>query len=332
MPKKRVSVAVGTWPTPEGPISFLRPSGFRFESFFLDQLRAAKTIDGEADLDARFRLNVEAVRFADSLGYFTDRMPEVCRSESPPLWCRMAGGVIIEGSLLLVEALVANGMLALESRLGWLKICRGAEFLEFAPTLLRQVKAKGWSAQKVLDVLDLSYPIPGSDLDRHCREHPEDPICWVAGTGLVSARARNLARELVLVSLLQQEKLISAEQTKAIYDVTYMELTPRYGLTDLPIAMAAIIAEGLGLDPKHRAEILSSLGSSPVGLIDPDSPWAEKCMGEEPPPICHFMSRFPVATALTTELVKHKIWSERVATDAWSRVQKYIGGGVVVDY
>lgn len=339
MPKKKAGVAIGTWPTPERTIRVLRSPRFRFESFFLDQLRATGTIDRQADLNARYRLNIEAITFADSVGYFVDRVPEVCQSEFPPAWCLAAGIIIVDGRTLLIESLIANGKLTPESRLGWQKISRRAEFIEFAPSLFRQIKAKGWSAQKALDILDrlfaavsgTAYPIPGSDLDRHCREHPEDPICWVAGIGFISGRARNLARELVLVSLLQREKLLSEEQTRAIYDVTYKELTPRRGLMDLPIPAGVIIVDGLELDPKDRAEIISSLGSSRVGLVDPDSPWAEKCLGEEPPPICRFINAFPIATTLTSELIKYKMWSKKDALEAWNKLQKSVSGEIIVD-
>ncbi len=333
---KKGSVEIGTWPTPEKTFRVTGSPKFRFESFFLDQLRTNKAINPQGDLTARFRLNIEAVRFADSIGRFIDRVPEVCQSEFPPPWCLAAGGVVTSGRVLLIESLIANGKLAFESRMEWQKISHRADFVELAPTLFRQIKARGWSAQKALDILDRSftavsgtaYPVPGSDLDRYCREHPEDPVCLVAGVGFISGQARNLARELVLVSLLQQEDLLSEEQTRAIYDVIYGELTPRPGIMDLPIPAGVIITD---LFPKHRAEILFALGANRVGLVDPDSPWADKCLGDDPPPICRFINTFPIAATLTAQLIKYRVWSKKDAIEAWDKLYNTVGGVIIVD-
>ena len=135
------SAAIGTWPTPErmtiGSVAIdtvLLPESprFRFESFFLDQLRAAGAIDAQADLAARFRLTIEAIQVADSVGYVVDWVPEVCLSANPPRWCwyirgddmtgkpspicLVCAGVTTEGRLLLTESLIANGFLARDSQ------------------------------------------------------------------------------------------------------------------------------------------------------------------------------------------------------------------------
>lgn len=339
------TVAIGTWPTPERPIT-----GFRFESFFLDQLRAAGAIDSQADLNARFRLAVEAVKLADSVGYFFDRVPEVCLSEFPPPWCPYAGGVIIDGRILIVDSLIANGALLPESGGRWRNIARNRGFMEFAPTLFGQIKAAGWSAQKALELLDRSfaavsgaaYPAPDSYWERYCREHPEDPICWVIHEAFSTEQGRNLARELVFVSRLQQEKLLSGEQTRAIYDLYSGNLPRPAGgvIVDLypypipaggiitalhPIPAGIIIVDGLKLDPKQRNAILVSLATNRVGLVDPDSPWADICFQENPPPICKFISTFPLAATLTTQLVKHKLWTRDAALKAWNQLWAAVG-------
>jgi hypothetical protein len=342
-PRSIGSVAIDTVPLPERPAS-----GFRFESFFLDHLVAAGALDSQADLNARFRLTTDAIRLAGSVGYFFDRVPEVCLSEFPPKWCWYAGvvvtsgrpclacgGVTTEGKILLIESLVGNGVLVSGSRLAWRKLSRTAAFVEFAATLFRHIKANGWSAQKALGLLDQSfatisgaaYPIPDSEWDRYCREHPEDPICWVIRGGFISAQARNMARELALVSLLQQEKLLSMQQTRAIYDVTYRGLTPRRGLMDLSSVAGGVIIDGLRLNPKLRIEIMSSLGTNRVGLVDPDSPWADICFRDNPPPICKFINTFPVAPTLTTQLIKNRIWSKNDAIEAWNKFYLSVGGG-----
>jgi len=331
MQKTTENVAIGTWPTPEKTMK-----NFRFESFFLDNLLSAGTIDRKTDLNARYQLNIEAVKYVDSVGYFIDHVPEVCLSKFPPPWCTVAGIIIVDGRKMLVESLIANGKLDAQSRLGWWKIIRNFNFFEFAPSLFRQIKAKDWSSQKSLHILDrsfsavsgMAYPIPGSDLDRYCREHPEDPICWVAGIGFISERARNLAREIVLVSLLQQEDLLSIEQTRAIYDVIYRELAPHYAAMDLSILAGGVIIEGFKLSPKLRAEIITALGTNKVGLVDPESPWADICLKENPPPICRFINAFPIASTLTTQLIKLKIWTKKDAYEAWDRLHGLVSGGL----
>jgi hypothetical protein len=332
------SIAIGTWPTPEK-----RMSRFRFECFFLDQLLAVGAIDSRVDLNARFRLNVEAVKLADSAGYFVERVPEVCESEFPPEWClaakgSMSGVVITGGRILLLDSLIANGALHRELRAGWLKVAQNYAFTDFAPSLFRHIEAKGWSAQKRLAVLDRSfaavsstaYPIPDGDLDRYCREHPEDPQCWIVGLGFGSWRARSLAQEMVLVYLLHQEELLSLEQTKAIYEATYRELaTPRGSAMDLALPAGGIIVNGLTLKPEQQFVIVQSMATARIGYVDPDSPWADICLGKNPPPICRFISAFPVAATLTAELVKHKIWDQKDALEAWTRLHSTIAGGVV---
>lgn len=351
--------AIGTWPTPErmtiGSVAIdtvplpERPR-FRFESFFLDQLRAAGAIDAQADLTARFRLTIEAIQIADSVGYVTDRVPEVCLSANPPRWCwaasvvdadrrppcPMCGVVVTDGRILVFESLIANRVLVPESRLSWRSLARSAEFVAYAPSLVLRIKADGWSAQKALDILDRSftaisgvaYPAPDGYWDKYCREHPENRICWVIHTDFRSGGARNLAQELVLVTLLHQEKLLSTDQTRAIYDVTYNGLTSHRSTTDVSLVAGVIIVDGLKLSPKQRVQIIGSLGSNRVGLVDPDSPWADICFGPNPPPICKFISTFRAAATLTTQLIKNNLWSRNDALQAWGRLHASLGGRI----
>lgn len=331
------TVAIDTLPMPEKPI--------RFERFFLDQLRAAGAIDSQVDLNARFRLNIEAIKWADTVAYPMDGVPEECLQPSPPRWCwviasrtsLVARGVTTEGRILLVDSLLANGVLVAKSPSGWHSMARTASFVEFAPTVFQHIKADGWSAQKAMDILDRSfaavsgvaYPAPDGYWGRYCIEHPEDRICWLIHEQFASAQTRNLARELVLVSLLQQEKLLSIEQARAIYDVTYRDLSTRRGLTDLSIVAGVVIVNGLRLNPKQRNGILNALATSRVGLIDPDSPWADICFRENPPLICRYIHAFPRGATLTTQLVKHGIWAKADAIRAWSNLYRSRGGGVI---
>ncbi len=355
------SAAIGTWPTPErmtiGSVAIdtvplpERPR-FRFETFFLDQLRAAGAIDAQADLAARFRLTIEAIQIADSVGYFIDRVPEVCLSANPPRWCwyirgvdmtgkpfpicPVCGGYTTDGSILLINSLIANGFLARDSRIIWRNLARRTNFIEVTPTLLKNIRISNWSAQRALDILDRSfaavsgalYPGPDGYWYKYCREHPEDRICWLIHADFFSSRARNLAQELVLVTLLHQEKLLSTNQTRAIYDVTYSGLTSHRSISDVSLSAGEIIIDGLKLNPKQRVEILGSLATNRLGLPPPDGPWACRCLCQDPPPPnCKFINSFPIATALTTQLVKHKLWSKDDALKAWNKVYISVTGG-----
>lgn len=339
---KKGSLAIGTWPTPE------KGQGFRFENFFLDNLHSIGAIDRQTDLKARFDLNIELVAGAvvtdgrilgvDSIAGAIIVDGEILGVESLAGVIihngrilgveSLAGGVTTDGRILLVESLVSNGVLAPELGMRWRRVLRNAGGIEFAPSLFRQIQAKDWSHQKALEILDhsfsavsgVAYPIPGSDLDKHCREHPEDPLCWVIGTKFNSYRGMRLASELILVSLLNNENLLTYEQTRAIFDTIHKGLTSSQGIKDLSIPQGVIIVDGLDLQPKQRAAMISSLGINRVGLIDPDSPWAEICAKENPPPICKFINTFPIAMALTTQLVKVDIWSQAEALDAWNQL------------
>jgi hypothetical protein len=205
-------------------------------------------------------------------------------------------------------------------------VARSTPIAEFAPTLFRSLRGKKWTPESGLEMLDRSfaavsrtaYPVPGSDLDRHCREHPTDPICVIAGTGgFVSDRARLLARDLVLVFLLHDAGMITERQTRAILDVTYHSLTPSSFATDLTIAAGGIIVDSLVLDPKVRGEMLASMATNRAGYVDPEGPWAEECLGKKlPPPQCRFMRAFPVAVELVAQLVTRDVWSRDAAFEA----------------
>ena len=237
---------------------------------------------------------------------------------------------------MLTGSLIANGFLARDSRIIWRNLARRTNFIEVAPTLLKNIRISNWSAQKALDILDRSfaavsgvaYPAPDGYWYKYCREHPEERICWVIHADFFSSRARNLAQELVLVTLLHQEKLLSTNQTRAIYDVTYSGLTSHRSISDVSLSAGEIIIDGLKLNPKQRVEILGSLATNRLGLPLPDGPWACRCLCQDPPPPnCKFINSFPIATALTTQLVKHKLWSKDDALKAWNKVYISVTGG-----
>lgn len=317
------SVAIDTVPLPEEPMG-----DFRFEYFFLHHLFTAKAIDRHTDLMTRNRLTIEAIRAADSLGYLS----------APSRTVGTVSDLVFDDArMLLVDALVANKAIKPEHRARWLKIARSTDFVDFAPSLFLRITFKGWDSEKALGILDRSFtavagtamPVPnGGDWEKHCREHPEDPVCHVIDTRLTSSRARDLARGTVLVWELHREGLLNYEQTRAIYDVAFKALTRRRGMADLSIPAGGIITDHLRLEPDPRAEIFRSLGINRVGVVDPESPWAERCLGEEPPPICRFIMAFPVAAAFTTQLVRHKIWERQEAVKAWTDLFAVTGGGV----
>jgi hypothetical protein len=311
------SVAIDTVPLPEKPVG-----GFRFESFFLDQLTSIGALSKRADLAARANLSIETIAAADAGGYIDT----------------IAGGLMIDGRVLLIDSLIANKLLRAEHRPGWLRVPRVADLSEFAPSILRRLEAENWSAEKSLDILDKAFsavsgvamPAAGSDMDRYCMEHPNDPKCQVMGIKLVSLEARHLAQEIILYWELHEAGFLTDVQTRAIFDVTYRALTPRQGLADLPISAGRTMADLLDLDPVQRNEIAGALAVNRVGMIDPDSPWAAKCAGPNPPPICAVIHSFTVAHAFTTQLVRHDVWAKDAAMKAWDNLYLTVGAGMLL--
>ncbi len=314
------SVAIDTVPLPECGMD-----GFRFENFFLDQLVATRTMDRQADLTSRVSLTLDAIRLADSYA-----------SASKTDW--FSGVIIDDGRQLLVDALFANGFLVPKTRARWLQIAKSARLMEFAPSLFASLKAPGWSLEKGLTILGNSFapiagtqiPAPGTSLEEFCRKHPTDPICIRASGTLSSWQGRELTREVAVVWELTREKILSYEQSRAVLDVTFKAVTPRRGLMDMSPSAGNVILEYLDLSPERRADIFRSLGTNRVGMVDPDSPWAEKCLGKDPPPICKFILAFPVASVFTTQLVRHEIWDRQDALKAWRDLYAASVGAVTI--
>jgi len=328
MQKPISNVAIGTWPTPERILE-----NFNLESFFLDQLVRTKVFDRQMDLDLRFQLAIDSIKRAERAGYFVDRVPDECKSEPIPPWCLVAGVIIDDGRILLIDNLIANGVLEAQTHQFWQKFVYEKQFIHSLPTLFRHFKIKGWTAEKSLSILDQSfeavsgvaYPIPDSDLDKFCRKHPASPICKIAGIGFSTEFGRNLARELIIVGLLEQENVIRPEQARAIYDVYLKKVNPVSTASDISIYAGIIIIDGLALDKKTQVNIKNTLATERITYIDPDSPLARICFGASPPPFCHFMRAFPVAAILTDQLVQNKIWSEKIAQEIWTDLYRASG-------
>ncbi len=292
MQKPISNVAIGTWPTPERILE-----NFNLESFFLDQLVDTKVIDPQTDLNLRFQLAIDSIKRAEVAGYFVDGVPAECKSKPIPPWCLVAGVIIDDGRMLLIDNLIANGALPAQTQRFWKKFIYEKHFAQSFPTLLRHFKVKGWTAEKSLTLLDhifeavsgVAYPIPGSDLDEYCRKHPTSPVCKVAGIGFDTVHGRNLAMELTLVTFLEQEHVIRPEQTRAIYDAYLNKVNPVSTASDISIYAGVVVVDGLVLDKKTQLHIKNTLASAHVGYIDPDNPLADMCTGANPPIICHFM-------------------------------------------
>lgn len=308
-------VAIDTVPLPESP-------AFRFDRFLVDKLVDTKAIDGKAEPLTRFGLALEALREAEQVGYIVD-YPHVCFSDNPPEWCKYAGGVTTEGRVLLIDSLLANGGINNSAWSSWRAVAAKLDLASLAPRLFQEI---GMKAERSLEILDkaavagAAMPVPGSELDRFCREHPEAPICQLALQPFESIRARRLASELVMVSMLHQDGLIQDEQAATIYNGYYNDLSPGLALRDISIYSGVIVTDGLVLDAKAKAEISLAIGSrlGTVGSFGPDSPWADICFGPNPPRICWVISQFPAAAALVTELVNREVWSKKDALQAWS--------------
>ena len=308
-------VAIDTVPLPERP-------AFRLERFLVDKLVEAKVIDREAESRTRFGLALGALREAELVGYILD-YPHVCLSDNPPEWCKYAGAVITDGRVLLIDALLENGRIDQTAWSGWRGAATKLGLADFAPRLFQEIGLKSDRSLEILDqasVASVAMPLPGSDLDRYSREHPEDPICQVASQPFDSIRGRRLASELVMVSLLHHDKVLKDEQVTAVYNGYYEGLTAGLGLSDLSPYFGGVTTEGLTLGGKEKAAISVAIGRhlGAVGYVDPDGPWADICSKPSPPRICWFISRFPAAAALTTELVRRKIWPEKAALQAWN--------------
>lgn len=317
-------------------------NGFTLESFFVDQLKEFGGTDTQSDLNIRLALNVNAIRTADTVGYFEEIPPE-CKSANPPLYCLIAArGLISQVNLGVINGLVANGFLEPRSRKSWHVLANTRNLVDFAPNLFRQIRAnkKDWSLERGMEILERSftavsrtaYPVPGSDLERYCEEHPEDPLCRIAAP--LSTRGAHLTQDFLVVSELYRDRLLQDQQVRSIYDASYKTFAgPRStvqagvivsGMTDMDPAAAGIVVEGLKLDEKQRGAIALTLGAGTVGLVDPDSPWADVCFSTNPPRWCRYASQFAVARTLTTELIRYKIWDKQVAVKVFNKLGEAI--------
>ena len=331
--KPAIKPYIGTWPTPER-------AGFRFERFFLDKLLEVGAIDQNANANARFQLASAAIGDAERAGDFFEQVPEECHGPHSAPWCDIAtakGVVVTEGRTLLVDSLAANGFVDHLTSRRWREIARTHELSDFAPSLFQQMgtSSKDWKVQRGLEILDQAFvatsgasiPVPGSDFERHCHEHPEDPMCWIASASLGSHMGRVLTRELAIISLLQSDELLHEYQAAAIYDAYERDVSVSAGIRDISHVAGGIIVEGMPkLEREDRAEIAFAVARrrGAVGYVDPDSPWAEICSKPSPPPICPLIREFPAAAALTSELVRREIWPGNDALQAWDEVGQFL--------
>ncbi len=305
--------------------------GFPLATFFVDEIRRRAKLD---DLTTRFRLNMAAIQTAETVGYWEDEIPAECKQPNPPKWCWLARGVVPDIAMTLVSALAANGHLT-HDRFGmWNTFAVSGSFIEFAPSLFREIGRvdKSWTAERALEVLDRTFvavsdvarPAPGGETEweAHCREHPTDPICLMGSSHFTTPIGRQIAQTLLVSSALWESKLLKDDQLRTIYDASYGTLTAGSKTSDIDLVSGGVITDGLALDKKVKMAITASLAGASVGLIDPDSPLAEQCDKPNPPPICRSINVFPIATKLTTELVRHEIWSADQAEAAWTRLAR----------
>jgi hypothetical protein len=308
-------VAIDTVPLPEKP-------AFQFERFLVDKLAEAKVIDAKAEPLTRFNLALDALRQAEKVGYVVD-YPHVCLTDNPPEWCKYAGALRTEGRILLIDTLLESGAIKQSSWPSWRAMAAKLDLASFAPRLFQEIGLKPERSIEILDkasVASLAMPVPGSDLEKYCREHPETPRCQLASSPLESLSGQRLASELVMISMLHQDNLLQDDQASAIYNGYYNDLSGGLALRDISIHAGVVVIDGLSVDAKLKARILVSVGKrlGSVGYIDPDSPLASICFGPNPPKFCWAISQFPAAAALTSELVSHQIWPKDDALKAWT--------------
>lgn len=314
LPDRRVE-AIGTWPTPER-----RVRNVRLETVILNQIRN-RVDDERSDLITRFKLNIEAIKESDAVGYpLPDDVSSPCFSDNPPEWCKYAGAVVTDGYILLVESLAANHLLDDRERENWTTALQERTLFEVAPSLLRQIgmKQKRLGTDLIVEMLDtsiqasagVSKTLPGSDLDRYCQEHPEDPMCWIVRSSFKTSVAQRLASEIVLISLLHRHNLINSEQVRLIYDAIFQGVTASRDVSDISLAAGVIVTEGFVHDSKTRASAITSIARAKVSSIEPgDIP--KECLEPNPPRWCWIISAFPVATELIVQLAKAKILKDR---------------------
>ncbi len=323
--------AIETVPLLEHPI-------IRLETLILYQLRNTHSnVDG--DLAARFKLNILAIQELGRLGLIgPDANPDhPGLAKNPPRWCWSAGLGVGNGHSLLVDFLSANGHLDFHMRELWKSLIIERSFFELAPILLREVVfgLKGWTAEETIKVIDESFwagsgtrmPVRGSDLYQHCKDHPEDPRCWVAEQSFAVPRARGMASELAFVFSLYKHDFINPEQTRVIFDVFYKGLTVHRGLSDIDLAAGVVIVESNVRDRKLVSTMTASMAKPEVGYFEAGSHWEEICSQPNPSLPCLVMRNFPVAVRVVDQFVKANILEEKAVQGMWNLLGKVLGGG-----
>lgn len=308
-------------------------NGIRFEEFFLDHLAATGTFDTQNDLLARARLCLEVISGRDSVGYFVEGIPPECRRRPIPKHCLVAKGISVDATLTTINALAANGFLPPDSRRYWNTLCQSFSFIEIVPSVFNEITRthKSWTAQSALEVLNRTFeavtgvaqPAPDGEgkWAEHCRTYPNDPMCWIGSLTFTSPAARQLAQGLLVTAALHQYELLKDVQVRSIYNVSYRAMTARQGFSDLDLRSGDVIIDGLSLDPKQKAAIATSLAATQVGVVDPESPWADICEGSDAPRICQYVRAFPVAAKFTTQLINHGSWDKQPALQAWVQLE-----------
>lgn len=323
---RSASVEIGTWPTPEQP-------EVRLESFFLDRLAEQGIMPVDAALNARLELALAAAQSVGRVG-LVDDPSSPCFQPNPPKWCIFATGMAADHRLVLVDALVENGRIEVDSWRAWRDIASNSPLVGFAPSLLRESGVKPeQSIRSLTQAFDatVGMPVPGSDLEKFCRENPGHPICVVASRGFDTAFERQLAQELAIISTLHGDKVIGDDQFSAILTSVAGQAATVSGVHDISTVAGIIIVDGLPLDAKVKAQMLREVradrgyvGAAQIEFVKAycETRYQKKLPWPVPKPcgMGPIIMKLERSLTLTTQLMEHGVWTQKQAIETWQEL------------
>ena len=298
---------------------------FRFDRFFISSMVDAKVIDQRTTNQSLLRLVVNAI---EEVEQGIESHPDLFTNINP---LNQSTAVLPrKGNTLLLDCLCYNEYLAVEDLPRFRQIAQNSNLTQFAPLLFNQIiqRKKDWTIDRGLEILNHSFattygssmPVPGSDFDRYCREHRRDPRCWVASSVFRTATGRNLGSDVVTMSMLHMDGLIKDDQISMVYNNYLQDITACLGLRDVTTNAAIIVTEALEIEKRNKlwSDVLQINGTSSV--YGPEGPFSDVCEGRSVTPICRLVQRFPLASALTVGMVKHKVLDKKHAIEEWEKL------------
>ena len=286
----------------------------RFEARILELLH--RTVgDEQKDAIARFQLTLNALNTVTISPKLLDCLsnPKECFRYKPPVLtvipppCKtLVNHFVARG---FVNSVQANALTTLEVPL-----------LMVAPSLLRNIAPRAkLSSDQIVAFLDQAASAgglvgkPHPDDDDYCREHPQDPLCWVMASRLLDGAAQQTGAEMVLTWRLYEQKLIDHGTFKNVIGFYHDVLTA--DATDMTLDSATKLVE-VYADAPAAAALTTTLASGAVGDFAPGSPIPPECQPPNPEPWCTRAREAGMASLLTQALIEHKL----LPADAMSHV------------